>query len=213
MAYGQAGLYHSVPYQDESLLYMDQKAKLALVALGANLPLDGRPPVDSLMLAAQQLGIEGFEIHAKSKMYQTPCFPQGAGPDYVNAAVALKLPESCDVASLLASLHQIEAQFGRERKQRWGMRTLDLDLLAVDDWIRPDEQTVQRWMALPPETQRTTTPEQLILPHPRLQDRAFVLVPLSEIAPNWRHPLLGQTVLEMLESLPEAERLAIKPLE
>lgn len=192
---------------------MDQNAKLALVALGANLPFEDRPAVETLMRALQQLQLEGFELHAQSKMYWTPCFPAGAGPDYANAAVVLKIPADCDVASLLLRLHQVEARFGRERLQRWGMRTLDLDLLAVGGLILPDRPRQEYWMNLPRESQIGQSPEELILPHPRLQDRAFVLVPLADVAPDWRHPVTGRNVREMLEALPEAERAAIKPLE
>lgn len=187
--------------------------KCALVALGANLPFDGLPAVATLRRALASLEHQGFEIYAQSAMYQTPCFPAGAGPDYVNAVVALRWPEKSDVASALERLHRVEAEFGRERAQRWGMRTLDLDLLAVGAQILPDVETLEAWMNLAPDSQRARAPEQLILPHPRIQDRAFVLVPLADVAPDWRHPVIGKTVLEMLEALPLADRMAIKPLE
>lgn len=94
---------------------------------------------------------------------------------------------------------------GRERGTRWGQRTLDLDLLAMGDLVLPDAQVYAHWRDLPLEDQARRAPEQLILPHPRLQDRAFVLVPLSDVAPDWRHPVLGRTVLEMRDALsPEA---------
>jgi 2-amino-4-hydroxy-6-hydroxymethyldihydropteridine diphosphokinase len=191
---------------------MKTNEKLALIALGANLPFGEMPTVATISAALSMLSAEGFEIHAQSTMYSTPCFPVGAGPDYVNAAAALKIPGESDVASLLQKLHGVEARFGRQRLQRWGMRTLDLDLLAVDDLILPDRQGFDHWRHLPAESQIGQVPDQLILPHPRLQDRAFVLVPLADVAPNWRHPVLGQSVMEMLATLPEVERVAIKRL-
>lgn len=184
----------------------------ALVAFGANLPFDGEDPAATIGKALAALREEGLVPLAVSRMYATPCFPAGAGPDYVNAAAVLDCGAAGDLASILERLHAVEARFGRRRAQRWGMRTLDIDLLAMGDSVLPDAATQDRWRALPAEAQVRTTPEQLILPHPRMQDRAFVLVPLAEIAPGWVHPRTGLAVREMLAALPAADRLAVKPL-
>jgi 2-amino-4-hydroxy-6-hydroxymethyldihydropteridine diphosphokinase len=151
-------------------------------------------------------------VLAFSRLYATPCFPAGAGPDYVNAAAVVECGEAADLASILLRLHAVEARFGRRRVQRWGMRTLDIDLLAVGDSVLPDAATQDAWRALAPDAQIRTTPDQLILPHPRLQDRAFVLVPLADVAPDWLHPRTGLTVRQMLGALPENDRDAVKPL-
>ena len=95
---------------------------------------------------------------------------------------------------------------------RWQSRSLDLDLLAVESQVLPDSVLQAAWMDLPPEEQARRAPDRLILPHPRLQDRAFVLVPLAEIAPRWRHPRDGRSVPEMLAALPAAERSALRPV-
>ncbi|MBB3984296.1 2-amino-4-hydroxy-6-hydroxymethyldihydropteridine diphosphokinase [Sagittula marina] len=100
-------------------------------------------------------------------------------------------------------MHEIEADFGRARLQRWGSRTLDLDLLAVGDTILPDPETYDTWQRLTPQEQTCQTPDQLILPHPRLQDRAFVLVPLMDVAPTWQHPVLRQSTAELCAALPD----------
>ena len=161
---------------------------------------------EALRCIAADLG----EIAAESRFFQTPCFPKGAGPDYVNAAILVKT--ALDPRALMAGLHKIEAVFGRERIQRWGMRTLDLDLLAYEQIVVPDPKTFDHWRDLPPETQVMRAPDQLILPHPRLQDRAFVLVPLADIAPDWRHPVLDRTVTEMRDALPADDLAQVKPL-
>lgn len=184
----------------------------ALVAFGANLPFDGMAPFETLWKAVSALREEGLAPLGVSRFFATPCFPPGAGPDYVNAAAVLDCGGEDDLASILTRLHAVEARFGRERTQRWGMRTLDIDLLAMGDSVLPDPQTQDRWRLLPPEMQVRTTPDHLILPHPRLQDRAFVLVPLADVAPEWVHPRTGQTVRQMLAALPEADRDAVKPL-
>lgn len=191
---------------------MTTSANHALVAMGANLPVAGQSPLQNMLRAIPAFVDEGFEIVAVSTFYQTPCFPAGTGPDYVNAAVKLSCKKNSDAASILGALHRIEADFGRRRTQRWGKRTLDLDFLAWGGCILPDIATQTRWRTLPAADQVRTTPEELILPHPRMQDRAFVLVPLAEIAPDWQHPVTGLTVMEMLAALPAADRAQIVPV-
>jgi 2-amino-4-hydroxy-6-hydroxymethyldihydropteridine diphosphokinase len=163
-------------------------------------------------MAVAALAEEGLVVHAVSRFYATPCFPAGAGPDYVNGAAVVECPEAIDLASLLAALHRIEARFGRKRVQRWGMRTLDIDLLAMGDSVLPDAATQDRWRALPAEAQIGATPGELILPHPRIQDRAFVLVPLADVAPDWVHPRTGLSVRQMLAAVPAVDREAVKSL-
>ena len=152
----------------------------------------------------------GLVIRSQSRFFATPCFPAGAGPDYVNAAVLIETDLVPD--AVLAVLHEIEHGFGRERVQRWGMRTLDLDLVCWDDLVLPDRVEFDRWKSLPAQAQTQQAPDQLILPHPRLQDRAFVLVPMADVAPEWRHPVLDKTVLKMIADLPAADVTAVTPL-
>ena len=173
-----------------------------LIAFGGNLPCGEMPPTRVLALALVALVQGGLTQVSVSRFYATPCFPAGAGPDYVNAAARFAAPAGLDV---LALLHQVEARFGRARTARWAGRTLDLDLLAEGDAVRPDLAIWTHWHDLDPATQARTAPGALILPHPRLQDRAFVLVPLADVAPDWRHPVLQKTVVQMRDALPLAE--------
>lgn len=181
-----------------------------LIALGSNVAVEGETPRDLVARAIDAVSDAGMEVTAQSAFYQTPCFPAGVGPDYINAAASLQSPLT--PLQVLARLHTVEAAFGRERAQRWGNRVLDLDLLAWGDAVMPDPETHRHWRDLPAHQQRVRAPDELILPHPRLQDRAFVLVPLAEIAPEWRHPLLGHTAREMRDALPAADLAAITRL-
>jgi 2-amino-4-hydroxy-6-hydroxymethyldihydropteridine diphosphokinase len=158
-----------------------------LVAIGANLPgPDGAPALETCRRAAAALdSLAGLRLRALSRWFATAPVPPTPGvPDYVNG-VALLAPRPGaarpDPATLLAALQGIEAAFGRVRPYPNAPRTLDLDLLDLDGAVR----------AMPDP----------VLPHPRLQDRAFVLAPLCDIAPHWAHPVLGARAVALLGGL------------
>ena len=188
--------------------------QLCLIALGANADSHAGRPAQTIRAAIAALAEGPGRIEAISRLYRTPAFPPGSGPEFVNGAAAVRMPGNAE--AVLARLHEVEARFGRARTVRWGRRTLDLDLIAMGNAVLPDPETHRRWRDLDPAAQRRCIPDRLILPHPRLQDRAFVLVPLAEImggtAPEWRHPLLGRSVQDMLDALPRADVETVLPL-
>ncbi|MBB5515291.1 2-amino-4-hydroxy-6-hydroxymethyldihydropteridine diphosphokinase [Rubricella aquisinus] len=181
-----------------------------LIALGANVPTGNSAPVDTLEWALTSLAAKGVEVEAVSAFYATPAYPAGSGPDFANAAARVK--SSLAAADFLALLHQIEADAGRQRVKRWGPRVLDLDLLAEGARILPDRAVLTEWMGLTAEEAATLTPDMLLLPHPRLHERGFVLVPLADIAADWRHPVTGKTVTEMRDARPAAELAQIRAI-
>lgn len=195
---------------NEMMSKMTPNPKLCHCALGGNLSLGGVSPVGVVSAALAEFEKEDLYLVAISRFFETPCFPKGAGPDYVNAVVSFHCNASAD--EILNRLHEIERRFLRKRDVRWGMRTLDLDLIAAENEIYPDRAGYDHWLNLPVEMQKKQSPEQLILPHPRIQDRGFVLVPLLDVAPDWRHPVLAKTVKQLHAALPYADLQEIKPI-
>ena len=189
---------------------VDKSLSEVVIALGANLSLRDNGPKVTLEQSLTAMAAAGLMIRSASRFFATPCFPVGAGPDYVNAAVLIET--DLTLQGVLKILHDIERDFGRARAQRWGMRTLDLDLVCWGDLVLPDDAGYRHWMTLPPEDQIKSAPDQLILPHPRLQDRAFVLVPMADVAPDWHHPVLNRTVAQMLADLPPDDVAGVTPL-
>lgn len=186
------------------------KTRRAIVAFGGNQATSAGPPERAITRALAGLTGPDLRLLAVSRFYRSPAFPAGSGPDYVNGAALVATGQTAE--ALLDRLHRAEAQAGRVRTARWQARVLDLDLIGMEDLVLPDVATLRHWIDLDPALQARQAPDRLILPHPRLQDRAFVLMPLAEIAPLWRHPLTGQTVAAMLAALPLADRAEIRPI-
>lgn len=182
-----------------------------LLAFGSNLASSVGTPADTVKMAIQELAKRGAAIRVLSAMYSTPAFPAGNGPDFVNAAARIGAPWSAQ--ETLAICHAVEAELGRTRTVRWGQRCVDIDLIAHDTHVLPDRDVFALWRDLPPEAQMQQTPSELILPHPRLQDRAFVLVPLADVAPDWRHPVSGLTLSQMFAALDPSDIASVRRLE
>tara|TARA_R110002051_G_scaffold20631_3_gene55987 strand:- start:21721 stop:22308 length:588 start_codon:yes stop_codon:yes gene_type:complete len=185
-----------------------QDGNYALIALGSNAATAMVTAREAVLKGMIRSGLALGGIPVKSELYATPAFPAGAGPDFVNAVI--RVQTDMDADAIMAALHVIEAEAGRTRSVRWGQRTLDLDLIGLGGQVLPDKKTHQFWRDLPPAQQIKSTPDQLIVPHPRMQDRSFVLVPLADVAPDWVHPVLELTVTQMRDARPEVERASVK---
>lgn len=179
-----------------------QKQSVALIAIGANLPSAVADAGETLRTALHIVHEnKGISISRLSKFWNTPAFPKGSGPNYLNGAFSIHT--TLNPQQLIDYIKKIEENLGRESNTgRWSARVLDMDIIAFNDVILPDKLTLRKWVNLPLEQQKVMTPETLILPHPRMQDRGFVLAPLAEIAPDWIHPDTGKSVREMLDALP-----------
>ena len=152
---------------------------MILIAAGSNLPFCGLDSQHIVLKAIQALG-RMSHLKTVSSLYESPAWPDPSDPPFVNAVA--EIGTNLSPEALLAALHALEAGFGRRRSVRNAPRTLDLDLLAYHDEVRPHEAGGAGG---------------LVLPHPRLAERAFVTVPLAEIAPRWRHPVTGETALDL----------------
>jgi 2-amino-4-hydroxy-6-hydroxymethyldihydropteridine diphosphokinase len=142
-----------------------------VVALGGNLSSGCESSLDVLDRALDAFPKMGLVVKAKSSFWRSLAWPDPADPPYLNAVCLVQTALSAAV--LLAALHELEDRFGRERGRINAPRVLDLDLIAYGRTIDP---------VGPP-----------ILPHPRAHLRRFVMGPLAQIAPDWRHPVTGGT--------------------
>ncbi|MCR9212445.1 MAG: 2-amino-4-hydroxy-6-hydroxymethyldihydropteridine diphosphokinase [Proteobacteria bacterium] len=166
---------------------------MILIGLGANLlhPVYGEP-VSTLKAAIEEIG--GFcTVEKCSSWYQSAPVPMSDQPWFVNAVIAVSSDLSLE--DFLQKLHGVERSFGRIRKQKWEARVLDLDLLAYNDLVTKNES-------------QDVGP---VVPHPRLSERAFVVAPLAEILPDWRHSKTGEPASELLKKLPEDQEFRILP--
>jgi len=159
-----------------------QKARVA-IALGSNLG-DSRTIVESALKTLAYTS--GMALLRQSQLYQTAAVgpPQ---PDYINACALCAT--DLEPHAVLRTLLQIEQTFGRVRRERWGARLLDLDLLLYED--------------------RVLDSPDLKIPHPRMTERAFVLVPLAEIAPNWVEPVTGRAIASLAQ---QVDSTGVQPL-
>jgi 2-amino-4-hydroxy-6-hydroxymethyldihydropteridine diphosphokinase len=154
-----------------------------LIGLGANLPSALGPPQATLEAALAALEKNDVVIAQRSAWYRSAPVPAGDQPWYVNAVVAVVT--RLGPVELLTLLHRVETRLGRVRRTRNEPRAVDLDILDYDGQVRADAP---------------------VLPHPRLHRRGFVLLPLRDVAPAWRHPVSGAGLADLIGALPADQR-------
>jgi len=158
-----------------------------IVALGSNLPsLHHGAPQAVLEAALEAISAEGLRVVKRSRWYRSAPQPPSGQPWFVNGAAQIEtdLPPE----ALLVRLHEVEGHFGRCRGEPNSARILDLDLLAYRGLVTAEEDPLR-------------------LPHPRLHERAFVVLPIVDLNPEWCHPILGLTANELMARLPEDQEI------
>jgi 2-amino-4-hydroxy-6-hydroxymethyldihydropteridine diphosphokinase len=155
---------------------------MILIALGSNLSGAAGTPLENCERALAALETRGVRVTRRSRWYKTPPWPPSDQPWFTNGVVAVET--ALGPADLLATMHDVERAMGRTRAAGVvnAARVIDLDLIDYNGIVRD---------TAPP-----------LLPHPRLNGRAFVLRPLAELAPDWRHPKTGQSMNDLLAELP-----------
>ncbi|MCH8521130.1 2-amino-4-hydroxy-6-hydroxymethyldihydropteridine diphosphokinase [Glycocaulis sp.] len=161
------------------------------IAFGSNKGLKSTKSQDVLKNALAALAEQAVTVEAVSRFWHSPAWPDPSDPAYVNAVA--RVSTALDPLHLLALLHDIEARFGRERRVVNAPRTLDLDIIDYEG--------------------RVSAPgEAPILPHPRATRRAFVLLPLRDIAPDWTDPASGEGIDALISRLDAADIEATIPV-
>lgn len=170
---------------------------MIFVGIGANLSSAAHgSPLQTCVAALGVMEQAGLKVVKRSRWRRSAPAPSCGGPPsplqpwYVNGVVLIETRKPPD--AIMDDLLEIEAKCGRRRGERNAPRTLDLDLIAFHDLVLPADG-----------------PCSLTLPHPRMHERAFVLEPLAELCPEWRHPVLGQTVHELIAALPPGQEIMV----
>ncbi len=161
---------------------------MIILALGSNLDGVFGTPYQSISRALNELTASGIKIKDASRLYRTRAYSRHPQPDFLNAIAMAHTP--LPAHTLLEILKRIEAQAGRrelKEAHQWKPRPLDLDIVSY-------KGVIHNW-----KMQKPLEGKRVVLPHARAHERAFVLRPLSEIAPFWHHPVFGLTAAELLK--------------
>ena len=175
-----------------------------VVVLGSNLPSKFGNSAETLKKCVDEIRSHpSIKSLLESNWYISSSLIDEKEPRYVN--VGIRFNTNLNPIDLLNYTSGLEKRFGRKREKRWEPRTCDIDILLCNQLILPNKAHFQKWLKLDFSDQIKLSPNELILPHPRLQERTFFLKPLIDLQPDWIHPFLGMKAKEMLDSLPPNE--------
>ena len=162
---------------------------MIFIGLGANLmhPRYGEP-INTVAAAVEAINDSGLQVVRKSTWYKSAPVPISDQPWFVNGVVEVRTDKSAE--EVLKIIHSIEREFGRVREIKWEARVLDLDLIDFNGEVSKNRNQAAGG----------------VYPHPNMHERAFVLVPLQELEPNWEHPILNKPISDLLARV-DAQKL------
>jgi len=163
---------------------------MKILAFGSNLPFKNNSPQDNIEKAYEVLSKNGIKILNKSSIYRSEAYPNKNDPEFRNSVVSIDTDLEPDV--LLKIILKIEESFDRKRYVKNSPRTLDIDIICFDDIVLNEKN--------------------LIIPHPEIQNRLFVLLPIQEINKNWLHPVLTKSVTNIIKEFDQKALNTVKKI-
>ena len=163
---------------------------MKIIALGSNIPFKNISPVEIIEAAYNTLANYNIKILKKSNIYQSEAYPNKSDPLFYNSALSIET--NLQPIDLLDKILKIEKLFGRERKEKNSPRTLDIDIISYDNLIL-NEKNIK-------------------IPHPALHLRPFVILPIRDLDTNWKHPILFETVTQIIDKFEPKEINKVKKL-
>ena len=185
--------------------------KKYLIALGSNLETENLSKLEIINKAIGYFSQLNLVLIKVSSFWESRSYPDKSQPNFINAVS--EVHSELNPYQILNELKNIEKKMGRKNKTRWGSRVLDLDIIGSGSIILPNNFEFNKWLKMPLKKQTKIQPGELILPHPRIQDRLFVLKPLNEVDSNWKHPVLNKTALELINRKSWGEENFLKKIE
>ena len=163
---------------------------MKILAFGSNLPFKNNSPQDNIEKAYEVLSKNGIKILNKSSIYRSEAYPNKNDPEFCNSVVSVDTDLEPNV--LLKIILKIEESFDRKRYVKNSPRTLDIDIICFDDIVLNEKN--------------------LIIPHPEIQNRLFVLLPIQEINKNWLHPVLTKSVTNIIKEFDQKALNTVKKI-
>jgi len=167
---------------------------MIILSLGSNLPSEIGDRFENINYAIRMLSTHGFSIIKKSCFYETPSYPDQSNPKFINVVISVKNHKSlASLNYLIKTIFNIEEVLGRKRNKKNDPRTCDIDIIDYENKVL--DFSIDKI--------------KIIIPHEKLNNRNFVLIPLQEIYPNWKHPKTKEYIYQIIKNLSDIDKKSI----